>query len=45
MDAGLEYEDAQLVALSQAGNRDAFGHIVIRYQSLIARSLTAPRAI
>ncbi len=28
-------EDAELVAQSLAGNRDAFGHIVSRYQSLI----------
>ena len=28
-------DDAELVAQCLAGNRDAFGHIVSRYQSLI----------
>jgi RNA polymerase sigma factor (sigma-70 family) len=31
----LEHEDAELARLSQAGNRDAFGQVVARYQSLI----------
>ena len=35
MSATLEYGDAKLVSQSLAGDRDAFGHIVARYQSLI----------
>lgn len=35
MSATWEYGDAELVSQSQAGNRDAFGLIVGRYQSLI----------
>jgi len=35
MMAGAGTADVELVAQSMAGNRDAFGHIVSRYQSLI----------
>jgi RNA polymerase sigma factor (sigma-70 family) len=35
MRAPLEHEDAELARQSQAGNRDAFGEVVARYQSLI----------
>ena len=30
-----KHNDAELVAASLAGNRDAFGQIVARYQSLV----------
>ncbi|HVM59446.1 MAG TPA: sigma-70 family RNA polymerase sigma factor [Verrucomicrobiae bacterium] len=33
--AGTEYSDAQLVANTLAGDRDAFGRIVAKYQTLI----------
>ncbi|HZQ47312.1 MAG TPA: sigma factor, partial [Verrucomicrobiae bacterium] len=33
--AATEYSDAELVARSLAGDRDAFGRIVARYQNLI----------
>src|SRR5580658_3167650 len=35
MSAAVECDDAELVSLRRAGNRDAFGRIVARYQSLI----------
>src|SRR3954467_13837765 len=31
----MEFSDSELVAQSLAGNRDAFGRIVSRYQSLV----------
>ncbi len=35
MAAGLQMTDAELIAQTLAGNRDAFGEIVARYQTLI----------
>ncbi|MGA3267986.1 MAG: sigma factor, partial [Verrucomicrobiota bacterium] len=32
----VEYSDSELVAQSLAGNRNAFGQIVVRYQTLIS---------
>jgi len=41
----VEYNDTELVAQSLAGNRNAFGQIVVRYQTLICPWLTAPPAV
>ncbi len=35
MTTGLEMADAELIALSLGGDRDAFGEIVARYQTLV----------